>query len=179
MIDPIIISLLARLLIPLLIFRWRFTGYITAVLADSWLDCILVNISGGSFGSSINYQVFDKWLDLYMITIMVIVSLKFAKLEKLTSITLYSIRAVGIILFEITKLQVVFVFFPDIFNFFYIFIVGVKKFWPKFKLTKKNFWIVIALVTIPKLVHEITLHFFGFDHILWNFWLKTRMIILK
>lgn len=178
-VDPIIVSLLVRLLVPLLIFRWRFTGYLAAILADSWGDCLLVDLLGGSFGSGANYQAFDKWLDLYMITIAVIVSLRFAKIEKWTSVILYSIRVIGVILFEITQLQTLLVFFPNVFDFFFLFIVIVKKFWPNFRLTKKNIWLVLIALTISKSIQEVSLHYFGFDQFFWNLWLKIKITVLS
>lgn len=175
---PIILSLVIRLLVPLLIFRWPFFGYVGAMLADALGDCMLVDLMGGSFGSGANYHIFDKWLDFYMITIAVIAALRFVKIEKLTSIILYLIRAIGIIFFEITQLHIFLVIFPNVFEFFFVFITFTKKFWKKFRLTKKNLWVVMTVLTVPKLILELLFHYLNVDQFFWNLWVNNKHLFI-
>ncbi len=172
MIDPIILSLLIRLIVPLFTFISPFFGYVAAMLADAYADCTLVDLLGGGFGA--NYHFFDKWLDFYMLAIAAIVSLRFKKLEKYTCLVLFSIRAVGIILFEITNNHIFLVIFPNIFEFFFVFITFTKIFWKKFELTKKNLVTVLLIVSVPKIILEILFHSLGVDQFFWNSWLQTK-----
>ena len=175
MIDPIILSLLIRLIVPLFTLIFPFFGYVAAMLADCFGDASLVSLLGGYFGT--NYHLFDKALDFYMITIAAIVSLRFIKIEKWTSINLYAIRVIGLIIFEITQLRIMLVFFPNVFEFFFVFITAAHKFKPKFKLTIKNIWIVLIILTIPKIILEILIHYLGFDKILWSSWLIIKGLL--
>ena len=175
MINPIVYSAIIRTLVPLLILRRPFYGYAASMLADALGDCILVDLLGGSFQ---DYHFFDKIFDLYMLTIAVIASLKFEKLEKLTSIVLYSIRALGLILFEITGLRILLVLFPSVFEFYFIFITWAKKFRPSFRLTKKNIAKVIILLAVPKIILEILMHQSGADQVIWNLWVKIRIFLV-
>ena len=77
----VIIVLILRLSIPLLIFKNRIAGAIASMVIDM-LDVVLVdalqamplfNEDQEGFGD--NYQRFDKWLDMYYLTIEALVSL--------------------------------------------------------------------------------------------------------
>jgi hypothetical protein len=177
MIDPIILSILIRLIVPLLTLQFPFFGFVAAIIADALGDCMLVDILGGGFGDS--YHLFDKWLDFYMITIAVIVSLRFKKLEKYTCLVLFSIRAVGIILFEITNSHLFLIIFPNIFEFFFVFITFTKIFWKKFELTKKNLVMVLLIISVPKIILEIIFHSLGLDQFFWNLWLQTKGLFIS
>jgi hypothetical protein len=175
MVDPIIYMFLIRLLVPLLIFRWNFYGFVAAMLGDTYADVILLDL----FGRSVeNYHTLDKMLDIYMLTIALIASLRFDKLEKSLSIALYGIRAVGLLFFFLTNLRVLLVFFPNVFEFYFLFIAAAKKFWPSFKLTKKNAAVVIAALAVPKLILELLMHHLGFDMYLWGIWIKIKTFLL-
>ena len=176
MIDPIILSLLIRLIVPLLTLIFPFFGFIAAMLADSLADCMLVDILGGGFGA--NYHFFDKWLDFYMLAIAAIVSLRFKKLEKYTCLVLFSIRAVGIILFEITHSHLVLVFFPNVFEFFFVFITFTKIFWKKFELTKKNLVKILLIISVPKIILEILFHSLGIDQFFWQLWVNNKHLFI-
>ena len=176
MIEGLIYVLAIRLLVPLLIFRWPFYGFIAALLGDAWGDAILLDLIGSGFGD--NYHQIDKLLDLYMFTIAMIASFKFKALERNVSIALYALRAAGILLFELTHARIFLVLFPNVFEFFFVFITGAKKFFPKFNFTKKNAAIILIALAVPKIIQEILMHQLGFDLLMWNLWLKIKELLL-
>lgn len=149
------------------------------MIGDALADCMLVDILGGSFSSGAAYHLFDKWLDLYMITIAAIVSLRFKKLEKYTCLVLFVIRAIGIILFEMTNNHLFLIIFPNIFEFFFVFITFTKIFWKKFELTKKNIIWVLLIISVPKIILEIIFHSLGADQFFWQLWLNIRSSLIS
>jgi hypothetical protein len=153
-----------RLLLPLTIFRWRIFGAITALIIDA-LDVVLVDtlvllFNEPQVGFGDHYQFIDKWLDMYYLSIEAIVSLRFAsKLARNTSIALYTYRLLGLVLFEITGARKLFLFFPNLFENFFLYYVIVERFFPKLvPITKKQLALVLAVLLIPKLGQEWLLH---------------------
>ena len=74
-----LIVLALRLILPLSIFRNRITGSILSMALDM-LDVVLVDALQGALGEPAvgfgeNYQLFDKWLDMYYLSIEAIVCL--------------------------------------------------------------------------------------------------------
>jgi hypothetical protein len=135
-------------------------GYFLTLIADS-IDLWIMVIFNSSF--SIHYNLIDKSLDLITLSVALIISLKFSKLSKNTSIFLYAWRLLGFILFFFTSNKTFFLFFPNIFENFFLFCIIQRKFFPKFEVTKKNLWIILILVAIPKIFQEWLLHASGND----------------
>ena len=149
-----------RLLIPLTIFRWPLGGGIASLIVDAF-DTNIVK----PFGVEIpNYTLTDKYLDTYYLTIELIVSLRwFNKLARNTSIFLYVWRLAGLIAFNITGLQYLLFFAPNLFENFFLFYV----FWRKIgKETKEKVWLdswrklalVLLILWILKIPQELVLH---------------------
>jgi hypothetical protein len=149
-----------RFLVPLTIFRWPLWGALASLIIDA-LDTNIVKL----FGVEIpDYTLTDKYFDTYYLTIELIVSLRwFNKLARNTSIVLYVLRLIGLILFRITGAQYLLFIFPNLFENFFIFYV----LWQKLgKETKDRVWlnslkklfIVLFILWLLKIPQELVLH---------------------
>jgi hypothetical protein len=107
------------------VLRWPLAGAFMALFADltdlflrEWLDLGGVN----------DYQRFDKWLDqAYMITFL-IVALRWEPLPRNIAVALFAVREVGVIAFEITGDREILLLFPNLFEYWFIFIAALKTF---------------------------------------------------
>ena len=98
--------------VPVLFFP--FWGSILAILVDL-SDLFMmgyINLGGVS-----NYQELDKFLDLFYMSLFLMVSLRWNSREKFISISLFIFRMVGVVLFFIFDMRIILVFFPNIFDF--------------------------------------------------------------
>lgn len=154
--GPLIVILL-RLLLPLLIFRFRITGAIVAMAADA-LDVITITfLNRGEFSS---YHTTDKYLDMYYLTIEGYVSLSWKNtLAKRTSVVLFVWRVIGFVLFELAHVRALLFFFPNLFENFFLFYIFNKRFAKKDLVSsRKRLFIILVLLLIPKLAQEYFLH---------------------
>jgi hypothetical protein len=113
-----------RLLVPLTIFRWPLWGGLASLIIDA-ADTNIVK----PFGVEIpNYTFTDKYLDTYYLSIELIVSLRWNNnLAKKTSIFLYFWRLVGVIGFQLTKIEYLLFIFPNLFENFFVFFELLRK----------------------------------------------------
>ncbi len=151
----IVISL--RLLLPLLIFRFRITGALIAMAADA-LDVITITfLNKGEFSS---YHTTDKYLDMYYLSIEGYVSLAWKNtLARRTSIILFIWRVIGFVLFEFLHIRALLFFFPNLFENFFLFYIFNKKFAKKDLVSsKKSLFVILVILLIPKLAQEYFLH---------------------
>jgi len=171
------VTVVVRLLVPLLIFKWRIAGVLLAALADA-LDVVLVDLLAHQLGEmpgfGKDYQFFDKWLDMYYLTFAVIVSFSWKNaLAKNTSIVLFGYRLLGLILFEMTGIRKLFFFFPNLFENFYIFYAVADRFFPKLvPKTISRLLLILLLLYIPKFIQEWALHYAELQP--WN-WIKVTL----
>ena len=134
------------------------------MLADGF-DVVLVDVLGlltgesGGFGTY--YQRMDKWLDIYYLSFEAGVSLRWPnRLARNTSIFLFVYRFIGLVLFEITHARVLFFFFPNLFENFFVYYVFVARFFPKLAPTNlKQLGLVLFILYIPKFGQEWLLHY--------------------
>jgi len=167
--GPLIVILI-RLIVPLSIFRWPLAGGLAAGIVDTF-DVVLISfLNAGDFQ---HYAQTDKALDLYFLLFMVIVSLKWKPLEKWTSISLFSYRTIGVILFEITQIRPLLLIFPNLFLYFFYFVAARNRFFADFKLTPKRLVTVLVILLIPKLLQEYLLHYVQIHP--WD-WIKSHLL---
>lgn len=149
-----------RLLVPLTIFRWPLWGALASLVVDA-LDTNIVK----PFGVEIpNYVQTDKLLDIYYLTIELIISLGWAnKLARNTSIGLYAWRLVGVAAFQITGGEYWLFIAPNLFENFFIFFA----LWQRLgKETAEKLWlnsykrlaVVLFLLWLPKIPQELIVH---------------------
>jgi hypothetical protein len=114
-----------RIAAALPVLRWPLAGAFIAVFADladlflrEWLDLGGVN----------DYQRFDKLLDqAYMITFL-IVALRWEAAPRNIAVALFAYREIGVIAFEISDERAILLLFPNIFEYWFIFVAALKHF---------------------------------------------------
>jgi hypothetical protein len=137
------------------VLRWPLAGAVLAILVDfsdlflrSWLE----------LGGVRNYQEFDKYLDLvYMVTFL-IVALRWPDPERTVLVVLFVFRIAGVAVFEISGERGILLFFPNLFEFFFVFVAAQKQFWPSFEYTAGMMAVVLGALLIPKVFQEYALH---------------------
>jgi hypothetical protein len=150
-----LIVIIVRLLGALPVLKYAFFGSVFAVLIDLSDLFIIGNLD---LGGVKNYQNLDKFLDLiYMFTFLV-VSFRWAKKEKYISIFLFLFRIIGFIIFEITGSREVLLFFPNIFEFWFIFISFLKLKNRNVQIKNKTILYVLIISFVFKILQEWVLH---------------------
>jgi hypothetical protein len=153
-----IVVIALRLLVPLLIPRFRFWGAVAAMLLDG-TDVIIVEFfSTGGMGD--HYHQLDKILDLYYLGIEFWVSLKWTEsLPRRVSIGLFAYRLIGVALFEVFGERWLLFVFPNLFENWYLFVAGRDEFVPTYRLhTVRRVVIWLVVLYIPKIAQEYLLH---------------------
>ncbi|MEX1195731.1 MAG: hypothetical protein WD904_08770 [Dehalococcoidia bacterium] len=109
--------------LPVLVFP--FPGAIIAMLTDL-SDLFMMNLLHE--GGVRDYQEFDKWLDqAYMLTFLA-VALRWERTPRNIAVGLFAYRLVGFIAFEATQERDLLIFFPNVFEFWFVFVAGAKFF---------------------------------------------------
>lgn len=172
--GPVIVITL-RLILPLTIFRWPLFGGLLTMAADA-LDVVLITYL--NMGDFQNYASLDKYLDMYYLSMEFFVSLFWRnKLARGTSIILFFYRTVGFVLFEVTKIRLFLLLFPNLFENFYLFYLAYKKVIKKDPITSyKNLFLILFILLIPKMIQEYILHFALFHP--WN-WIKFNILNIR
>jgi hypothetical protein len=114
-----------RIASALPVLRWPLAGALIAIFVDGsdlflrdWLQ----------LGGVKNYQSFDKWLDqAYMLTFL-IVALRWEALPRNIAVALYAFRLAGFITFKLTGDREVLILFPNVFEYWFIFVAAIKTF---------------------------------------------------
>lgn len=153
------VVILLRLVVPLLILRWPLAGGVLSMLLDG-ADVIIVDLFGpGGMGPF--YHAIDKYLDLYYLGLAAFVSLSWTETApRRASIGLYLYRLVGVIAFELTGIRLLLVFFPNLFENWFLFYLARCRFFPRLRLdTWTRVIVALALLYIPKFFQEYILHY--------------------
>ncbi len=107
--------------LPVLVFP--FPGAIIAMLTDM-SDLFLMNLLDE--GGVKDYQEFDKWLDqVYMVTFLA-VALRWQGTPRNIAVGLFVFRLAGFVTFELTQQRDLLIFFPNLFEFWFVFVAGTK-----------------------------------------------------
>jgi hypothetical protein len=153
--NPLLI--LARIVLPLLILINPLVGGGISIALDNldWHTKYLFGIN--PIG---DYQTIDKFLDLYYFSLLAVFAWKFKNhFMRNVIIGLFLFRVVGIVLFEVTQIRALLFFFPNIFEnlfFLYYIIKSIATYEPK--ISYRMFGLLLLLVTIPKMMHEYSIH---------------------
>jgi len=120
--EEIIIAVV-RVIGSLPVLAFPFPGAILAMLTDM-SDLFLMNLLDE--GGVRDYQEFDKWLDqVYMVTFL-IVALRWQGTPRNIAVGLYAFRLGGFVTFEVTQQRDLLIFFPNLFEFWFVFVAGAK-----------------------------------------------------
>lgn len=122
--EELIIALV-RVLGSLPVLIWPFPGAILAMLDDQ-SDLFLMNLIHA--GGVRDYQEFDKLLDqVYMLTFL-IVALRWHGIPRTIAVVLYVYRVIGVVTFEVTGARDILIVFPNLFEFWFVFVAALKFF---------------------------------------------------
>lgn len=107
------------------VLRWPLAGAFIAIFVDlsdlfvrDWLH----------LGGVKDYQEFDKWLDqAYMLTFL-LVALRWQAMPRNIAVALYAFRLAGFAAFEISGDREVLIVFPNVFEYWFIFVAALKTF---------------------------------------------------
>ena len=139
----------------LLVLRWAFAGSIAAILID-FSDLFMMNLL--DLGGVRNYQSLDKWLDLsYMLTFLWVAT-RWIGPPRSIAVGLFAFRIVGVIAFEAVGSRTVLLFFPNVFEFWFVFVAGVNQFKPSYELTWRRSLAWLVPLTALKEFQEYALH---------------------
>lgn len=152
--EEIIISIV-RVAGALLVLRWALAGALIAIVVDL-SDLFLMNLL--DLGGLRDYQALDKWLDLAYMATFLFVALRWAGLSRRVAVLLFSYRIIGVVVFEVVGERWVLLFFPNVFEFWFLFVAAVHRFRPGYKLTLRQSvgWLLVLLAL--KEFQEYVLH---------------------
>ncbi|MBI4220884.1 MAG: hypothetical protein HY682_12120 [Chloroflexi bacterium] len=137
------------------VLRWAFAGAILAILID-FSDLFWMNLL--TLGGLGDYQAFDKWIDLvYMVTFL-IVALRWSGIEKKVGVGLFAFRMVGIAVFEIVQWRSVLLIFPNVFEFWFVFVAGRNRFFQSYQLNRTRTGVWLFILLLAKEGQEFVLH---------------------
>ncbi len=155
-----------RLVVPLSIFRWPLPGAIASMLADGvdyW-------IFGYTTGVPSYYSVYDKVLDIYYLSFEFIVSLGWASLSRLLGMSLYLYRMAGLVMFVALRVNAFLFFFPNVFEFFFIFELLRARYFRRSEWNLKRVGASLFFLSLLKLSMEYAQHV---RHVNYFAWLKS------
>jgi hypothetical protein len=140
------------------VLRWPFYGALFAIAMDQ-VDLLL--IQSVDLGGVDDYQTLDKFLDqAYMLTFL-IVALRWEGYERGVSIGLYAFRFVGFVAFEITQQRTVLLFFPNLFELWFVLIAARYEFHLERRLVGRNLVRVSLALAALKIAQELAIHHFA------------------
>ncbi len=137
------------------VLRWPLAGGVLAILVDL-SDLLLRDLL--DLGGLSNYQALDKWLDQVYMACFLIVALRWQGIERPIAIALYLFRAVGFIAFEVTGDRNILLFFPNVFEFWFLAVVAFRRFRPAFRWTAWRAGAALVVLGALKELHEWSLH---------------------
>ena len=146
---------LYRVLGSLPVLRWPFAGALVAMLADL-CDLFLMDWLGGIR----NYQALDKWCDQVYLAAFLVVALRWPKPQRTIAASLYAYRLVGFGLFELTQARAVLVLFPNLFEFWFVFVASLPHWRKDYTLNNRNILLVVLPLLFLKESQELVLHWF-------------------
>jgi hypothetical protein len=161
--DTAIVALIisARLLIPLLIFRYPLPAIIACLVIDAADQTILQKLTSIDTGPDGMYQITDKALDIYYLTMAYCSVLRNwtngAAVEVARFLWYY--RLVGVALFEATGARWLLMVFPNTFEYYFIAFEVIRTMWDPRRLTRRHVIAVAAFIWIViKLPQEWWIH---------------------
>jgi len=152
--EQLVIGLI-RVAGSLPVLRWAFAGALIAIVVD-FSDLFFMGVL--DLGGLRNYQAFDKWLDIvYMLTFLWVAN-KWTGPDRKIALALFGFRMIGFIGFELTGNRPILLIFPNVFEFWFVFVAMRKHYWPNYEMTRQGIvkWLLVVLVL--KLGQEWVLH---------------------
>jgi hypothetical protein len=152
--EQLVIGLI-RVAGSLPVLRWALAGAIIAIVVD-FSDLFWMGVL--DLGGLRNYQAFDKWADIvYMLTFLWVAN-RWVGPERTIALALFGFRMIGFIAFEITGNRPILLIFPNVFEFWFVFVAIRLRYKPNYEMTRERIakWLLVVLVL--KLGQEWVLH---------------------
>lgn len=137
------------------VLRWPLAGGILAVLVDL-SDLLLRDVL--DLGGLGDYQAFDKWVDQVYLAAFLVVALRWVGVERRVAVLLYAWRLVGFVAFEIGGDRGLLLWFPNVFEFWFLLVAGLHRFRPGFEWRPASLIVALGVLLGLKEVHEWSLH---------------------
>jgi hypothetical protein len=151
-VDTVIITAI-RVLGSLPVLRWAWAGAWIAILVDL-SDLFLKNI----FDLGPDYQTWDKYVDQVYLALFMVVAFRWDVIPAAIAGALYGYRMAGFIVFEIVEERWLLLVYPNLFEFWFVFVAGVLHFGVNFRYTARNVALVLAGLLALKMFQEYALH---------------------
>jgi hypothetical protein len=103
------------------VLRWPLFGGLLAIAVDL-SDLLLMGVL--DLGGVPDYQSLDKWLDQVYMATFLIVALRWSDPARSIAVTLYVLRLIGFVLFEVTGERALLLLFPNVFEFWFILVAA-------------------------------------------------------
>lgn len=135
--------------------KWPLAGGLLAIFVDLtdlfWMDVL-------DLGGIPDYQLFDKVADQVYLLIFLIVALRWSGPERAISVVLYAFRMIGFLAFELTDARGVLLLFPNVFEFWFLFIAAWHHVRPGMEWSRLQLAAVLVPLIGAKEVQEWMLH---------------------
>jgi len=151
-----------RFIVPLFIPRFPIPAILTALV----LDAVDQTIFAFFKVEPPNYQSYDKALDIYYLAIAYISTIRnwVNNTAFVGGQSLWYIRLVGVLLFELTGWRTILFLFPNVFEYFFVWYEAIRLRWKSVRLTKRHIISAIAFIWIViKLPQEYWIHIAQLD----------------
>lgn len=137
------------------VLRWPLAGGILALLVD--LSDLLLR-DAIDLGGVPDYQSLDKWLDQVYLLCFLVVALRWRGAERTIAVFLYAYRLVGFLIFEATGDRSLLIFFPNVFELWFLAVAAAHRFVPDRRWSTIEGTVVLAGLTLLKELQEWALH---------------------
>jgi hypothetical protein len=137
------------------VLRWPLAGGLLAVLVDL-SDLLLRDVL--DLGGIPDYQAFDKWVDQVYLAAFLVVALRWSGPERAVAVALYAWRLVGFVAFELSAERDLLLWFPNVFEFWFLLVAAVHRFRPGFMWRPTTVAAVLVALLVAKEVQEWALH---------------------
>jgi hypothetical protein len=137
------------------VLRWPFYGAVVALLVDQ-SDLFMMNLI--HLGGVRDYQSFDKYLDQAYLLTFLVAALRWQGAERNVAAGLYAYRFTGFVAFEVTQSRGLLLFFPNLFEFWVLFVAGRRQFGLEDRLRGRRFAVILVLMAGLKLFQEYAIH---------------------
>ncbi|MBI4134582.1 MAG: hypothetical protein HY471_00540 [Candidatus Sungbacteria bacterium] len=168
--------LILRLIVPLSIFRWPFAGALLSIAADA-ADSVIFRNFGWGFLHPEDYQLIDKYFDLYYLTFEALVVARWREnFLRNIGLGLFFLRFAGTLLFEATGLRLLLFFAPNIFENFYLLVQCMRKLfpWENALLPSRHAVLLLLVSAFPKLIQEYIMHYMEYPLGIGTIWAYFR-----
>ena len=144
-----------RLLGSLPVLRWPFFGGVFAIAVDQ-SDLFIMNLV--DLGGVRDYQAFDKYLDQAYMLAFLAVAARWQGPERIVAVALYCFRLAGFLAFELTQDRDILLLFPNLFEFWFLFVAGRRQFGLEERLKGRGLAVILVLLAALKVFQEYAIH---------------------